>query len=540
MANTTMINSLKFEDNTYAFTLPYGKCTTASNVIEKKVDVDNFSLETGARVLVKFDNAVITSNPTLNVENTGAKAIYYNKAAILSGYLKAGRTYEFVYNGTQWDLIGDINIDTWKPNSAYSEGYVTAGGGYANKVWKTDDSGNPAWRDANDTASYTHPTYTAKTSKPNSNQTPEFGKDFIISSITSDNTGHVSKMKDITVTIPNTLSNGTETAGLIKTTSTTTSNRGYIASPVLDGVPYYQDSTQTIITSGGTAQAYTATVAGIKELKNGVSFIMKAHAGIDTSNVTSSTLAAAMNPTLNVNNLGAKTIKMFDSLNTSSEVYSLQNTFIPINSILLLVYKDGYWNVEHIFGISDLYTPGVVRSTDAKLVNKNTGNYPGPTFNIEHLVPSYYSVATTCTDLYNQISDLDTYKDEIAYGANENGEYYKFKNGTLICIKHVYFSESFSSTSVTGLCRTSVDLGQWAHTFVSRPAVSATMTQANTAGGGHFWIENINYEVKIPSDPYTTNVGKGLLLSLGTHASGTITLIGVGRWKEMVNVEEEA
>lgn len=90
----------------------YGECDTAAATAEKTVICSWFQPVTGARIAVKFTNSNSASNPTLNVHGTGAKPIYYRGSAILASYLAANRTYEFIYNGTQYDLVGDINIDT--------------------------------------------------------------------------------------------------------------------------------------------------------------------------------------------------------------------------------------------------------------------------------------------------------------------------------------------------------------------------------------------------------------------------------------------
>lgn len=80
--------------------------------VAKVVSLTSFSLVTGARIMVKFTVTNTASSPTLNVNGTGAKSIMYRGAAISAGYLAANRVYEFVYDGTNYEFVGDINVDT--------------------------------------------------------------------------------------------------------------------------------------------------------------------------------------------------------------------------------------------------------------------------------------------------------------------------------------------------------------------------------------------------------------------------------------------
>lgn len=123
LATARTIDGMSF--NGTANIAHYGTCSTAAATAAKVVSLTGFTLDTGARIVVKFTVTNTASSPTLNVNSTGAKAIYYRGSAITAGYLAANRTYEFVYNGTQWDLVGDIDTNT---NTNTSHGHSAGTG----------------------------------------------------------------------------------------------------------------------------------------------------------------------------------------------------------------------------------------------------------------------------------------------------------------------------------------------------------------------------------------------------------------------------
>lgn len=90
----------------------YGTCSTAAATASKAVTLSSttgWELVAGTIVGVKFTYTNTAQNPTLNVNSTGAKSIWYGQAVLTTGNLnKAGyasRVEYYMYDGTNWVWI---------------------------------------------------------------------------------------------------------------------------------------------------------------------------------------------------------------------------------------------------------------------------------------------------------------------------------------------------------------------------------------------------------------------------------------------------
>ena len=85
----------------------YGTCATAAGTAAKVVTCSDFDeLLTGVTIHVKFTNGNTAASPTLNVNSTGAKAIFRfgTNAGSTSLSWTAGQVVSFTYDGTQWHI----------------------------------------------------------------------------------------------------------------------------------------------------------------------------------------------------------------------------------------------------------------------------------------------------------------------------------------------------------------------------------------------------------------------------------------------------
>lgn len=87
-----------------------------------------------------------------------------------------------------------------------------------------------------------------------------------------------------------------------------------------------------IVTTAGSGSAYTATVEGITSLTNGLTITIIPHV-----------VSTSISPTLNINGLGAKTIKRRYSYTNSSTASGQSSSWLTANKAQLLQYDGAYW-----------------------------------------------------------------------------------------------------------------------------------------------------------------------------------------------------
>lgn len=140
-----------------------------------------------------------------------SKPSYYDAKAIKS-ITRSGTTFTYTC------MDGTTGTFTQQDNNTTYSAATTSANGLMSSSDKTKLDGVESGANK-----YTHPTYTARTGVPTSNQTPAFGGTFTVTQPTSDSTGHITAMNSRTITIPSSVAT-TSTAGLMSASDKTKLN----------------------------------------------------------------------------------------------------------------------------------------------------------------------------------------------------------------------------------------------------------------------------------------------------------------------------
>lgn len=141
--------------DTDALVRNYAICYTAGGTTAKTVSLTGFKLYAGARVTVRFNYANSAVNPTLNVNSTGAKPIYYKNSNIPAWLIPQYAVMELVYSGSYWYVVGVLDerrlLSTTyvKPTALTTWAYTTEISGLAVydeiQVWVEVGDGFRGW-----------------------------------------------------------------------------------------------------------------------------------------------------------------------------------------------------------------------------------------------------------------------------------------------------------------------------------------------------------------------------------------------------------
>lgn len=88
----------------------YGTCSTAATTTAKVATLFDYNLLVGGYVSIKFTYAV-PANATLNINEKGAKNIFYKGSKITENVIKANDLVTFIFDGSQYVIT---SIDRWQ------------------------------------------------------------------------------------------------------------------------------------------------------------------------------------------------------------------------------------------------------------------------------------------------------------------------------------------------------------------------------------------------------------------------------------------
>ena len=86
----------------------YAICATTAATAAKTASLDHFALFPGVVLQVVFATVNTATNPTLNINDTGAKPLTYCGVPVEVGALAQGQVYTLIYSGNAWQIIGGM------------------------------------------------------------------------------------------------------------------------------------------------------------------------------------------------------------------------------------------------------------------------------------------------------------------------------------------------------------------------------------------------------------------------------------------------